>query len=268
MPKVSVIIPCYNQGQYIDEAVDSVLKQTYQDFEIIIINDGSTDEYTNKILKDYNKPKTKVIHTTNQGLASARNNGIKEANGEYILPLDADDKIGKEYLEEAIKIFDKISNVGIVYCKAELFEEVKGIWELPKYSLQQILLRNVIFCSAFFKKIDWEKVGGYNPNILYVWQDWDFWLSIIELEREVYRIDKILFYYRIRKSSMARTMTEEQKIDMYYQLYLNHKKLYDINMKYLFTSYVKLLDAESELHRIKKSRRYTESRVKFLIKSS
>jgi len=84
MPKVSVIIPCYNQGQYLDEAVDSVLNQTFEDFEIIIVNDGSTDDFTNNLLVNYHKPKTKVISTQNQGLPSARNNGIKIASGEYI----------------------------------------------------------------------------------------------------------------------------------------------------------------------------------------
>ena len=71
MPTVSVIIPCYNHGQYLDDAVESVLRQTYEDFEIIVINDGSTDERTNELLKTYEKPKTRVLHTTNQGLASA-----------------------------------------------------------------------------------------------------------------------------------------------------------------------------------------------------
>jgi glycosyltransferase involved in cell wall biosynthesis len=99
MSKVSVIMPCYNQGQYIDEAVDSVLTQTYQNYEIIIVNDGSTDEFTNEKLKNYNKPKTQVIHTANQGLSAARNNGIHASNGEFILPLDADDKIANTYLE-------------------------------------------------------------------------------------------------------------------------------------------------------------------------
>ena len=107
MPKVSVIIPCYNHGEYLDEAVESVLTQTYQNFEIIIVDDGSTDQSTIDLLKVYRKPKTRVIRTDNQGLASARNNGIKEAKGEYILPLDADDKIGKEYLKKAVKILDE-----------------------------------------------------------------------------------------------------------------------------------------------------------------
>ncbi len=98
LPKVSVIIPCYNQGAYVKESVDSVLAQTFQDFEILIVDDGSTDAETVGILKDNAWPKTRVIRTENQGLAAARNNGIQEARGVYILPLDADDRIGPDYL--------------------------------------------------------------------------------------------------------------------------------------------------------------------------
>ena len=103
-PTVSVVIPCYNQGQYLDEAVESVISQTYQDFEIIIINDGSNDLETIEILKNYQKPKTRIIHTENQGVIAARNRAIEAAQGKYILPLDADDKIGNTYLEEAVQL--------------------------------------------------------------------------------------------------------------------------------------------------------------------
>jgi hypothetical protein len=119
--QVSVVIPCYNQGQYIDEAVESVLAQSYQDFEIIIVNDGSNNADTIKILETYSKPKTRVIHTNNQGASIARNNGIKVSSGRYILPLDADDRIGSVYIEKAIEVLDKNENVGIVYCEAEFF---------------------------------------------------------------------------------------------------------------------------------------------------
>ena len=107
MPKVSIVIPCYNHGKFVDETVQSCLKQTYQDIEIIIVNDGSTDEYTNTLLKDYQRPKTKVITIQNQGLPTARNTGIREAVGEYILPLDADDKIAPTYIEKAVNVIEK-----------------------------------------------------------------------------------------------------------------------------------------------------------------
>lgn len=231
MPKVSVIIPCYNQGHYLDEAVGSVLAQTYEDYEIIVVNDGSTDEYTINLLANYDRLKTRIIHTLNQGLASARNSGIMVAEGKYILPLDSDDKIGKEYLAGAVRILDVNDDVGIVYCLAESFDGKKGRWVLPDYSLEKMLLANLIFCSACFRKSDWEKVGGYNPNMKYGWEDWDFWLSVIGLGRKVHRLDQILFYYRLKDSSMLKAMDRERQIEMYAQLVTNHKDLYAENIR-------------------------------------
>ena len=149
MPKISVIIPCYNQGIYINETVESVLQQTFQDFEIIIVNDKSTNPYTIKVLDSFCLPRIRVIHTSNQKLPMARNNGISNASGEYILPLDADDKISNKYLEEAITVLESNKNIGIVYCEAEFFGIVQGKWRLPEYSIEDFMLGNLIFCSAF-----------------------------------------------------------------------------------------------------------------------
>ena len=226
MPKVSVIIPCFNQGLYLDEAVDSVLAQTFQDFEILVVDDGSTDGETVKILQDYARPKTRVIHTDNQGLSAARNNGIHEAQGAYILPLDADDKIGDGYLEDAVRILDRYPDIGIVYCEASYFGVKGGRWDLPEYSLDKILNHNVIFCTALFRRADWGAVGGYNVNMVYGWEDWDFWLSLIQRGRKVYRIPKIHFYYRLREASMVHTMDEERQFFMRLHACLNHRGLY------------------------------------------
>jgi len=226
MPKVSVIIPCYNQGQYVDEAVDSVLGQTFQDFEIIIVNDGSTDEYTNEKLKNYNKPKTRIIHTTNQGLAAARNNGIKASCGEYILPLDADDRIGIEYLEKTVEILDSNNNIGIVYCEAEYFGEKTGKWHIPDFSIEKILSENLIFCSAFFRRNDYDKTIGYNSNMLYGWEDWDFWLTLIEHGIDVHKINITCFFYRIKQNSMTKNIDVRIRNFLYGKIYENHNKLY------------------------------------------
>jgi len=109
------------------------LAQTFDDYEIIIVNDGSSDSETNGILSDYHMPKTRVIHTDNQGLAAARNNGIAVAGGEFILPLDADDRIGPSYMEESVKVLDATGDIGIVYCKAQLFGAVETEWNLPHF---------------------------------------------------------------------------------------------------------------------------------------
>jgi glycosyltransferase involved in cell wall biosynthesis len=234
MPEVSVIIPCYNQGQYIDEAVESVLAQSFDDYEIIIINDGSTDKYTSELLKNYSRPKTKIIHSSNHGLPAARNMAISEASGKFILPLDADDKIGKDYLIKASEILNKDRDIGILYCAAELFGDKNGKWNLPDYTIEKILIENMIFATAFFRKEDWQKVGGYNPNMKAGWEDWDFWLSIISLGRKVYKIPDVLFYYRIKKHSMTKNLTTSDHVKLHTQIFYNHKNLFIDNIESIF----------------------------------
>jgi glycosyltransferase involved in cell wall biosynthesis len=249
LPKVSVIIPCYNDGAYINDAVFSVLAQTCQDFEIIIVNDGSTDEFTNQLLAQYNMPKTKVIVTANVGPSMARNIGIAKATGVYILPLDADDKIAPTYIEKGIQVFESNSSLGIVYCEAEFFGNRQGKWHLPQFSLEAILLENMIFCTAFFKKADWEKVGGFNANMIHGMEDYDFWLSLIELEVGVHQIPETLFFYRIKDQS--RTVGLQRfNTEMFVQLFYNHQDLYVRNIRVLIAgkflpSYVSKLFIDS-----------------------
>ena len=106
MCKVSVIIPCYNQGRYLAETVASVQAQTFNDWEIVIVDDGSDDVETKHLLTRVEMPKVRIIYTENRGVAAARNTGINAAQGMYILPVDADDLIGKDYLKEAVSFCD------------------------------------------------------------------------------------------------------------------------------------------------------------------
>lgn len=243
MTKVSVIIPCYNQGAYIDEAVDTVLAQTFRDFEIIIVNDGSTDEATNRLLAVYCKPQTRVINTENQGVALARNVGIREACGKYILSLDADDRIAPIYLEKAVAVLESAPEVGIVYCLADCFGVRQGRWLIPDFSLRGMLLTNLIFCTALYRKEDWERTGGYNPNMSAGWEDWDFWLSLLELGLGVNRIPEVLFYYRIAEGSRERSMDREKQITMHLQLMQNHPRLFVDQARPLLTLYYRLRDS-------------------------
>jgi glycosyltransferase involved in cell wall biosynthesis len=265
-PTVSVIIPCYNQGQYLDEAVESVLAQTYQDFEIIIINDGSTAPETREILKNYSKPKTIIIHIDNQGIVAARNTAIQASQGKYILPLDADDKIGSTYLERAVQLLENNDNLGIVYCEAEFFGNQREKWELPEYKFPNILLGNVIFCSGFFRKSDWQKIGGYNSNMIDAWEDYDFWLSIIDLGREVYRIPEILFYYRRKLLSRNETLNRNKFISSYAKIFNNHKRLYTQNISAIFTEIVDLRNqlecAKGRIKQLEKHEKELESELR------
>ena len=240
MAKVSVIIPCYNQGIYVSEAVDSVLAQTFQDLEIIIVNDGSTDEKTNSVLAALNRDKTRVLRTTNQGLAAARNNGISAATGTYILPLDADDRIATGYIDQGVQLLDAEPDVGIVYCRAMLFGAVNSEWALPPYSIEEMLKDNVIFCSALFRREDWETVGGYDTGMVYGWEDYDFWLSLIERGRKVRQLDSHLFYYRVSPDSMVRTKEKCQKVQMFTRVYHRHQEFIGKNIEVWIENLIEL----------------------------
>jgi len=240
MPRVSVVIPCFNQGEYLDEAVESVLGQTFDDFEVLVVNDGSTDEFTARLLAGYRRPRTRVIHTENRGLAEARNTGIREALGEYILPLDADDRIGPEYLEQGVAVLDQQPDTGIVYCRAETFGARSGPWSAPAYSLRRMLLGNLIFCSALFRREDWERVGGYNRNMAVGWEDWDFWLSIIGLDRKVVRIPETHFFYRVKQVSMASCMDAAKKTEMHLRVMRNHPALFSEGARPLLHWYYRI----------------------------
>jgi glycosyltransferase involved in cell wall biosynthesis len=202
--KISVVIPCYNQGAYLKETLTSVEKSTYDNIEIIIVNDGSTDLVTKKVLEELHTEGYCVLHKENGGLSSARNYGISRANGEFILPLDADDLISKKYIEEGLAVFEA-ENVDIVYAKAQLFGVYNKPWELPDFSPQAMVKSNIIFCSAIYRKSLWEQVGGYKETMKYGFEDWELWFSMLEKGATVYRIDAIHFYYRVRANSMART---------------------------------------------------------------
>jgi glycosyltransferase involved in cell wall biosynthesis len=222
MAKVSIVIPCFNQGAYLDEAVQSVLQQSHADLEIIIVNDGSTDALTIEQCNSYRDSRIRTLNTGNQGLAAARNNGIAAAEGTYILPLDADDRIAEKYLEEAVAVLDSEPDIGIVYCRAHLFGAVDTDWGLPPYSVEEMLKNNVIFCSALFRKTDWELVGGYDAGMVYGWEDYDFWLSLIERNRGVKQLSGTYFFYRVSPDSMVRSKEKWQKIEMFKRIYQRH----------------------------------------------
>jgi glycosyltransferase involved in cell wall biosynthesis len=229
MPKVSVIIPCYNLGKFVEETVDSVLASTFTDFEIIIVNDGSKDEYTNQLLASFNKPKTKVISTPNQGVVKARNTAVENSSGKYILPLDADDKISPHYMQLAIDYLECHPETGIVYCNTEMFGAKSGPFILPDYTLETMLKQSIIIVSGFFRREDFDKIGGWDPEMDYFYEDWDFWLSIIELGREVYKIPETHFYYRMVPGSRTHTRdwAEREKIGVVLSMvYKKHVPLY------------------------------------------
>ncbi|WOD43979.1 glycosyltransferase family 2 protein [Hwangdonia lutea] len=208
---ISVIVPCYNQAKYLDEALQSVLNQSFTDWECIIVNDGSTDT-TEVVSNEWIKKDSrfKYIFQDNRGLSSARNLGVKKAESEFILPLDADDKIGENYLELAYQAFQENKEIKVVYCEAKKFGDSVELWKLPEFSLDNLSRTNVIFCSALFRKIDWETVGGFDVNMIHGWEDWEFWISLLKNGGLVKKIESVQFYYRVKEVSMLKAMDAQK----------------------------------------------------------
>jgi glycosyltransferase involved in cell wall biosynthesis len=226
-PTISVIIPCYMQAQFLHDSLNSVLVQSYSNWECIIVNDGSPDSTEEVALQYCNKDnRFKYIKKINGGLSSARNAGIKIAIGKYILPLDADDIIGTEYLQKAVQHFIDNDNVKLVYCEAERFGADNGFWGLAPYAYKNLLLENMIFCSAFFRKKDWDAVGGYDESFVNGLEDWDFWLKLLDKESIVVKIPKVLFFYRINEQSMLRSINKEDGLKIKWKIFLKHIEKY------------------------------------------
>ena len=167
-----------------------------------------------------------MLEQENQGLAMSRNNGIRASNGKYILPLDSDDLIEPTYLEKAVKYHEENPDTKVVYCKADRFDQKNESWDLPDYKYEDEIWTNRIFCSAVYKRCDYDKTIGYNPNMKGGYEDWDFWLSLLDRDSKVYRIPEVLFHYRFQRNSMV-TKSDTMRPELYRKIYHNHPHIYE-----------------------------------------
>ena len=252
--KVSIIVPCYKQAEFLSETLDSVLAQFYSNWECIIVNDGSPDN-TEEIAKSYlNKDsRIKYLSKKNEGIAIARNTGISHSNGEYILPLDADDLIAPQYLEKAIERFTLFPETKLVYCKAWKFGVVNEPWDLEEFDYDRFIWSNCIFCSAIFRRADFDKTDGYNPNMISGLEDWDFWLSFINRNDIVYRIDEVLFHYRIKDISRSTELSMHHNDSMLLQVCRNHPNIYNPYKEHIVLYKKRILELEEINQTLKKS---------------
>ena len=200
-PLVSVIVPIYNAAPYLKETLDSILASTYKPIEVVMVDDGSKDESL-YIAKHYciQHPECQVIAQENHGVSSARNTAIIAAKGTYILPVDADDKIANTFIQKAVDVIEENDNIRVVGCRCWMFGAINKEWKLPTFSHALLARKNMIPATALYRKIDWERSGGYCEQEIYR-EDWDFWISMMELGGTFYKIDEILFYYRISTGS-------------------------------------------------------------------
>ena len=159
---VSVVVPVYNSEKYIAEALDSILASDYADIEVICVDDGSSD-LSLQILQEYalRDNRVKVYSQKNAGACIARNYAISLAAGEFILPVDSDNKITSTFISRAVAVMLSDEEIKVVAPRAEYFGDKSGEWKLPKFSLNLLARKNIIDTCALFRKSDWKRVGGY-----------------------------------------------------------------------------------------------------------
>ncbi len=227
---ITIVVPCYNQGNFLDECLSSVHNQSNTNWECIIVDDGSTDETKNKAQEWVNKDdRFSYLYKKNGGLSSARNFGIDRSSGKYILPLDADDKIHKDLVFEFFKIVQTSLEPDLVYFDVEFFGAKRGLYKLPEYDYKVLLTQNCFISGSIFAKKLWYISGGYDTS-LEAFEDWDFWIRSLSPESRVVKIEKELYYYR---KSQTGTITSEfvKNPALYYNLY---KKIYLKNIELYF----------------------------------
>jgi glycosyltransferase involved in cell wall biosynthesis len=230
--KVSLIIPTYNCGQYISQAIESALKQTYKDIEIIVVDDGSTD-YTREVLKPYvTKRICQYIYQSNQGVAKARNTGILAAKGEYIAYVDADDEMDKRMIAVCI---EALAREKTDWCITDILRiESKGDDDrtricktiVPKNPEMGILKNDFSLRSPFFRKETLLGVGLYDASLL-TREDWDMNIRLIQNSKFFSYIPEPLYIYKIRSNSLMKNNNRKSCDSTLKLLKKHHKKIAD-----------------------------------------
>ena len=222
---ISIVIPCFNDFQYVEQAINSALNQTYPHKEIIVVDDGSNFQ-TKEILKQLEPKITKLISQENQGQSKARNAGIEAAKGDYILVLDSDDYLELTFCEKAISFFLNDVDVKIVSCFANLlFEDgTLSVYEPQGGDISDFLCTNNALGTSLFKKSDWVNCGGYDEGMRKGFEDWEFFIRLLKNGGYTKIVQEPLYNYRKRKESTTK-VANKNKYELLHYIYTKHKDL-------------------------------------------
>lgn len=260
-PTISIIIPCYNQAQFLGETLQSIVSQEFQNWECIIVNDGSPDN-TNDIANEwiFKDSRIKYLKKENSGVSDTRNFGIKHAIGEFILPLDADDIIDKFYIKEALEAFEKHPKAKLIYSNFRFFGIIEGEKVLPEYKFENMLIENQIFVSAIFRRTDFNRTNGYNRNMIDGLEDWDFWLSFLDEDDLVIKLNGFHLHYRIKEISRSKEVSIEKNEKLLIQIFKNHTSLF---LKHFnpIRDHINADASKKELNQIKQSAEYRIGKI-------
>jgi GT2 family glycosyltransferase len=203
-PTVTVVIPCFEQGQWIEDAIHSVFAQTFDSWEIVVVDDGSTDPGTVRILDDLGTwSRIILVRQENRGLAAARNAGVARARGEFVVPLDADDELMPAYLGEMVAALSPHPEAAFAHCWARLFGDVDAVWVPRPFNRYWQRLSNGVVGCVLLRKAAWAAVGGYDETMRRGHEDWELWLRLDAAGWSQVRVNQVLFRYRKHGVSMS-----------------------------------------------------------------
>lgn len=225
-PIVSIVIPCFNQGAFLHDAIRSVFRQAFPSWEILVVDDGSTDPHTRAVLRSLHYPRTRIIRQRNQGLPAARNAGMRAARGRYLVPLDADDEITPAFLTETVDALDRHPAAAYAHTWTRLFGNQNLVWIDRPFNPYQLLLSTSVVGCALIRAEAWRRVGGYDTGRRQGNEDWDLWIRFLEDGWGQVEVPRPLFRYRQHGISMSVT-TEARFEDARLEIATSHPSLYD-----------------------------------------
>jgi len=195
-PAVSVVIPCHNQGQFLDDALVSVFEQSYDSFEIIVVDDGSTDTDTTRVLGELAYPRLRLIRQENRGLPAARNAGMAVARGRYLVPLDADDELKPLFLERLVGSLESNPRAAYAHCWAELFGTVDALFATRPFNPYWLTMVDSVIGCVVLREEAWAEVGGYDETMVGEPEDWELWIRLMRSGWDQIQVFEPLFRYR------------------------------------------------------------------------
>lgn len=205
-PVATFVVTCHNLGRFLDQTVSSLLAQTRQDFEIVVVNDGSTDGATCRLLAGYRRERTTVVHSERLGLPGARNLGARHAAGRYLCMVDADDLLEPRYLERSVAVLDSQPDLAFASHWLRAFGEEQWEWTPEDCTLPAVLLANTLNGAALLRREVFDRLGGFDESLTDGCEDWEFWIRLLGAGYSGTIIPEFLFRYRRRADSMSREM--------------------------------------------------------------
>ncbi len=225
-PRVAVVVPCYNHGEFLPEALESVRAQTHADVECVVVDDGSTDERTLRTLEKVRQQGVRVIRQENQGLSAARNAGVCATQAPFFVPLDADDRLDPRFVERLLPSLLADPSLGYCYSHVAFFAAAAGTWECPQYAPRRLLVENLSVATALIRRSAFDEVGGYSPDMEYGFEDWDFWIALLGLGYHGRCVPEPLFFYRKHARGSMLTKAQERRAAMVRKIIEHHRALF------------------------------------------